>query len=219
MSAASPPESSLPIMETFFSFQGEGPSIGVPSFFVRLTGCNLHCRWCDTTYASWKAEWQRARWMSVDEILQTLPPDVDPEGVLMVITGGEPFLHREGPRAPVLDELVQRGAALFGHGVEFETNGSFQPPDPYLRDSIAFNVSPKLPSAQAGNWEPDGRWRVDFDAWRAIQRSRFKFVVGNLDDLAEVDRIVGQYELPVERIYIMPEGATMSAPARAATTA
>jgi 7-carboxy-7-deazaguanine synthase len=208
MTKSLPPNDALPVMETFYSLQGEGPKTGVPAFFVRFTGCNLHCSWCDTTYASWKAEWQNAQWMKVDEILDSYPKTVLPAGVLMVLTGGEPLLQRQGPRAAALDALVEQGCSLFGHGVEFETNGTFQPPAFYLRDDIAFNVSPKLPSAQAGNWDPEGRWRVDFDAWLEIPRARFKFVVGSDTDLEAVDRLVSSHRLPVERVNIMLEGAT-----------
>ena len=56
----------LPISETFFSVQGEGKLTGVPSFFIRTSGCNLRCTWCDTPYASWNPE-RTIR--SVDELV------------------------------------------------------------------------------------------------------------------------------------------------------
>ena len=64
--APAPQAGSLPISETFVSIQGEGKLTGVPSWFCRVSGCNLRCSWCDTPYASWKPEGTRR---TVDELL------------------------------------------------------------------------------------------------------------------------------------------------------
>src|SRR5882762_2494054 len=121
------------VSEIFFTLQGEGPSAGTPAHFLRLQGCTVGCHWCDTRY-SWDAGggesldsaaiWDRARSFG--------------NSSLLVVTGGEP-LQQPGLEA-LLREALERWPA-----VEVETSGIGPPPlsDPRL----AWNVSPKLPSA------------------------------------------------------------------------
>jgi 7-carboxy-7-deazaguanine synthase len=208
MSQSDPHVGRLPVSEILYSWQGEGPSIGVPAVFVRFTGCNLHCHWCDTTYASWKAEWRNAEWLTPQKILARIPEHLERSALLIVLTGGEPFLQRSGTRAEVLDELVELACAEAGLGLEFETNGTIRPPSHYDRPEISYNVSPKLPSARAGNWDEGGRWRIQFEFWRQAPRARFKFVLGTMEELAVLDQWVEEYGLPLEKVYVMPEGAS-----------
>ncbi|HEY2574064.1 MAG TPA: 7-carboxy-7-deazaguanine synthase QueE, partial [Verrucomicrobiaceae bacterium] len=77
------------ISEIFFSIQGEGRLAGVPSVFVRSSGCNLRCRWCDTPYASWNPEGEE---MSVAEIMNEV--NRHPANHV-VVTGGEPMIARD----------------------------------------------------------------------------------------------------------------------------
>jgi 7-carboxy-7-deazaguanine synthase len=97
------------IHEIFYSIQGESIYAGLPCTFVRVSGCNLRCRWCDTAYA-----WSGGEELTVPEVLHQVaryPLQ------LVEITGGEPLLQSE---APVLAlELLQRGATVL-----VETNGS-----------------------------------------------------------------------------------------------
>ena len=82
------------IAEIFYSIQGEGILAGVPSIFIRTSGCNLRCHWCDTPYASWKPEGPE---MSIEEILKKISGwDCNH----IVLTGGEPMI------APDLPELA-----------------------------------------------------------------------------------------------------------------
>ena len=76
------------ISEIFYSIQGEGELTGVPSVFVRTSGCNLRCVWCDTPYASWNPEGAD---MSVDQILEEVKKHPARHCVL---TGGEPMITR-----------------------------------------------------------------------------------------------------------------------------
>src|SRR5277367_4250376 len=75
------------IAEIFYSVQGEGSLVGVPSIFVRTSGCNLRCSWCDTPYTSWNPEGAE---MSVDEILNRASEFGGARHV--VLTGGEPMI-------------------------------------------------------------------------------------------------------------------------------
>src|SRR5215470_10913178 len=93
----------LRIAETFYSLQGEGTLVGVPSFFVRTTGCNLRCEWCDTPYTSWHPEGEL---MTVDEVLARLSAFPTRH---VVLTGGEPLL------VPEAEELCARLRATGCH--------------------------------------------------------------------------------------------------------
>ena len=80
----------MQISEIFYSIQGEGARTGVPSVFVRTSGCNLRCRWCDTPYASWKPEGQS---YTVQEAFDAVSRQ--PQARHVVFTGGEPMLVKE----------------------------------------------------------------------------------------------------------------------------
>lgn len=101
----------LPVMEAFYTIQGEGFHQGRAAYFIRLAGCNVGCFWCDVK-ESWDAD--KHPKMAIDEIVQLAGKE---PGRLAVITGGEPLMHN-------LDELTLR---LQSEGFEtnIETSGSF----------------------------------------------------------------------------------------------
>src|SRR5258706_8851752 len=114
----------MKIAEIFYSIQGEGILTGVPSVFVRTSGCNLRCQWCDTPYTSWNPE---GREMTQDEILAEVRAH-QPSHV--VVTGGEPMI------APGIVELTQQ----LGTHVTIETAGTVY--KPVTCDLMS--ISPKL---------------------------------------------------------------------------
>ncbi len=116
------------ISETFFSVQGEGKLTGVPSVFIRTSGCNLRCRWCDTPYASWNPEGDD---VSVEDILAEV--NRHPTRYV-VVTGGEPTI------AAGMRELLQ-GLRDAGKHITIETAGTVMPTD--LACDLA-SLSPKL---------------------------------------------------------------------------
>src|ERR1700691_6312109 len=84
------------ISEIFYSVQGEGMLVGVPSVFVRTSGCNLRCAWCDTPYTSWQPEGEER---SLDSIVD----EVNSHGAShVVVTGGEPMI------GPEIEEMTRR---------------------------------------------------------------------------------------------------------------
>lgn len=192
--------------EIFASLQGEGPSIGRPSTFVRLSRCNLACEWCDTAY-TWRFEGdnrphrdalafdRRANQLALSEEevaarIAALSPD------RLVITGGEPLLQ-----GAALARLV---TLLGGMHVEIETNGTVAPHaalDPLVHQ---FNVSPKL--AHSGNPEALALIPERLSAWAADPRAVFKFVVADERDVAQVLALQAQYAIPGDRLFLMPEG-------------
>ena len=196
--------------EVFASLQGEGASMGRPSTFVRLSRCNLACQWCDTAY-TWrftgdnrfhrdelaferKANQVMAEEADVARMVADLPPD------RLVITGGEPLL--QGP------QLVRMLAALDearpGMHVEIETNGSVAPHASLDARVQQYNVSPKL--AHSGNPAELALVPERLDAWAADPRAYFKFVVAEPADVDEVRALKERYNIPAERIFLMPEG-------------
>lgn len=126
-----------PIVEHFYTLQGEGYWAGTPAYFVRLGGCDVGCTWCDTRY-SWKKDgWQQA---SIAEILawvRQMP------GHHVVITGGEPAMH---PLSPLVQAL--KDAGFF---VQIETSGAYPPPA-VLPDWIT--LSPKRFKPPDPQWYP-----------------------------------------------------------------
>jgi organic radical activating enzyme len=177
----------LRVSEVFTSVQGEGPSVGTPSVFVRLQGCSVGCAWCDTRY-SWEAG--RGEELTLDSLLRQVAA-AGPQNV--VVTGGEPLEH------PALVPLVQRLRAL-PRRVEVETAGITVPPDLPVDQ---WNVSLKLahsgvPAARRLNAPAVDRFR-ELGAW-------FKFVVGDEGDLEEVLAIQSRHALPSDRILLMPLG-------------
>src|SRR5947208_1371630 len=88
------------IAEIFYSVQGEGSLVGVPSVFIRTSGCNLRCVWCDTPYTSWKPEGDE---LDVGEILSRV--DTHRQARHVVVTGGEPMI---APQIVELTECLRR---------------------------------------------------------------------------------------------------------------
>ena len=200
--------------EIFASLQGEGPSMGVPVAFVRLSRCNLACTWCDTAY-SWRFEGDNrphrdgiAFDRKANQV--TLSPQETAARIAalgqkrLVITGGEPLLQ-----AGALAEML---AHLPDIAVEIETNGTVAPPARLDVRVDQYNVSPKL--AHSGNPATQALLPERLDAWAAEPRAFLKFVIAAPEDVAEVLALQARYRFRPERVFLMAEG-TDSASLRA----
>jgi 7-carboxy-7-deazaguanine synthase len=188
------------IAEIFHSIQGEGLLAGVPSIFIRTSGCNLRCHWCDTPYASWKSEGPE---MSVEEILKKLTEwNCDH----IVLTGGEPMI------APDLPELATALKKQKKH-ITIETAGTILPNG--IPCDLA-SISPKL-SNSTPSPERDPAWAKKHEATRLkpeviaewIRKYPFqlKFVVSSENDLAEIKNLLSHVPpVPSDTILLMPEG-------------
>lgn len=192
--------------EIFASLQGEGPSIGRPSVFIRLSRCNLACVWCDTAY-TWRftgdnrphrddEAFDRAAnqvTLSEEDAARRIAELDVPR---LVITGGEPLLQ-----APALARMIGHLPKMH---VEVETNGTV-PPSPAL-DALVdqYNVSPKL--AHSGNPAELALPSDRLAHWAAEPRAFFKFVVATPEDVEEVRAIQQGHAIPATRIFLMPEG-------------
>ncbi|MFJ8752172.1 7-carboxy-7-deazaguanine synthase QueE [Streptomyces sp. NPDC102441] len=180
------------------TFQGEGPSTGVPALFIRLAQCNLTCSWCDTKYTwDWKQYdiKKETHRRSVDELI-TWALACDTE--LVVISGGEPLLQQRA-----LVHLV-RGLLADGKRVEFETNGTVAPDPQLLMDGVRFNVSPKL--ANSGVAEDKRVIPTALEVFASSGRAVFKFVTRTVAELDEIQQLVDRHHLAP--VYVMPEGTT-----------
>jgi len=178
------------ISEIFLSLQGEGPSAGTPAHFLRLQGCDVGCHWCDTKY-SWDAGGGSE--MEADEIWRRARALGD--APLLVVTGGEPLEH------PGLPDLILQALQRWTR-VEVETSGIGPPPLSHPR--LAYNVSPKLPSATP-RWADT--WRHGPE-WIAEPNATFKIVVGDPPDADDARRLIAERGLPRDRVMLMPEGMT-----------
>jgi 7-carboxy-7-deazaguanine synthase len=188
------------IAEIFHSIQGEGLLAGVPSIFIRTSGCNLRCHWCDTPYASWKPEGPE---MSVEEVLKKLTAwNCDH----VVLTGGEPMI------APDLPELATVLKTQKKH-ITIETAGTTLPNG--IPCDLA-SLSPKL-SNSSPSPERDPAWAKKHEATRLqpevisewIRKYPFqlKFVVSSENDLAEIKDLLSRLPpVPLHQILLMPEG-------------
>lgn len=199
--------------EIFRSIQGEGVNAGRVRAFVRLSGCNLHCVWCDTPYTwNWQGtKWPHERAPKYDQASETIEMEVDAVAAAVaalpaedpteavVITGGEPLAQMPGLIA-LAEQLKQAGRLI-----EIETNGSI-PPDPRLAELVGlFMVSPKL--AHSGNAPALALRATPLAAFAALDSAVFKFVARTPADLGEVAAVAERHAIPAERIIIiMPEG-------------
>ncbi len=196
--------------EIFSSLQGEGPSMGRPSIFVRLSRCNLACHWCDTAY-TWRftgdnrphrdeVAFERGdNQLTLDEADVAALILAHPEDRL-VITGGEPLLQGAA-LAQLVALLKDTRPALH---IEIETNGTVAP-HPAL-DALVdqFNVSPKL--AHSGNAAALALVPEQLTEWARDPRAWFKFVVASSADLGEIAGLQDRYEIAADHLFVMPEG-------------
>ena len=194
------------IAEIFHSLQGEGELTGVPSVFVRTSGCNLRCNWCDTPYASWQPEGAQ---MSVAEIVAEVKKHPARH---VVLTGGEPMVATE------IRELAAELKKL-GYHLTIETAATIAP------DGIACDLASLSPKLK--NSAPDGRlsavWREKHEAlrwqpevvraWLDHYGYQLKFVVTQVADVDEIERMLAQLGggIPKAKVLLMPEGTTVEA--------
>ena len=189
------------IAEIYRSFQGEGLLTGTEAVFVRTSGCNLRCWFCDTPYTSWSPEGED---FSVDEVLKRVAAHDVP---YVVITGGEPLLWRD--LVPLTAELRQSG-----RHVTIETAGTRY--EPVACDMMS--ISPKLASSTPPT-ETAGHWHTRHEATRhapdVIRRLtseyayQLKFVIDQPGDCVEVQRWLKSFpQVDRRQVLLMPQGTT-----------
>lgn len=167
------------VVEIFTSINGEGPKAGQIAVFVRMQGCNLDCKYCDTAWAN--EENCRFHWTSTEEILE-LVRSMWIKNV--TITGGEPLLQED------IRELLEALAKEPGIEVEIETNGSVDlMPYMDMENRPSFTMDYKLPSSGAEDE------MVMSNLSCIDKRDTVKFVVGDVEDLVRAKEVIDEYDL------------------------
>lgn len=194
------------ISEIFHSVQGEGELTGIPSVFVRTSGCNLRCTWCDTRYASWEPE---GRQLSLEAVLEEI---LSYPSSHVVLTGGEPMVAKGMP------ELAAQLRAAGKH-ITIETAGTILP------EGIACDlasISPKLAHSTPVPGEASADWiarhestRLQPDvlrAWIGAYRHQLKFVFSQPSDLEEIESVIHSIGVPIppHQVLLMPEGIAVA---------
>ena len=189
------------ISEIFYSIQGEGRLLGMPSVFIRTSSCNLRCVWCDTPYTSWRPE---GRDWNVKKILREVHKYPARH---VVVTGGEPLL------APEIEELTQELKRNGAH-VTIETAATIF--KPVACDLIS--MSPKL--ANSTPWKrAKGKFakmheerRLNFGVLQKFIEGydyQLKFVVERRQDLTEIRDLLDQLDgVDRARVLVMAQGKT-----------
>jgi len=203
-------EDDLPINELFCSLQGEGRLAGVPSVFVRTSGCNLRCWFCDSYHTSWEPT---GDWYSVGDIVAAVD-EYDADHV--VLTGGEPLVHERS--VDLLESLDDRG-----YHTTVETNGTIYRDAPIDLASVSPKLESSTPTPERDP-KGDGEWadrhedrRLDVDVLAEFvegYETQLKFVVTGPEDMAEIETLVEDVRgaadaaVPDEAVLLMPEGQT-----------
>ena len=192
----------MKISELFFSIQGEGELTGIPSVFVRTSGCNLRCRWCDTKYSSWTPEGEN---VDIEELVEKV---CSYPARHVVITGGEPMIAKDIKE--FVDLLKQSGKHI-----TIETAGTIAPNG--IQCDLA-SISPKLSDSTPEIGEISEEWikrhdstRIDYNIlneWIDSYEFQLKFVVSRREEINEVKCIIDKIESDIlpEKVLLMPEG-------------
>ena len=174
----------MKINEIFYSLQGEGVLIGVPTTFIRTTGCNLRCSWCDTKYA-----YEEGKEITIEDILDKVKEFPTNH---VCLTGGEPLLQKGSVM------LIQRLCDC-GFEVCLETNGSQSIEELPCLGSLMISLDVKCPSS--GMHE-----KMDYSNIELLSlNDQLKFIIGDENDYAYAKEIIAKYK-PVCSVIMMPVG-------------
>lgn len=180
--------SQVEISEIFYSLQGESTYQGMPCVFIRLSGCNLRCSWCDTKYSHAPGEW-----LSFDEIVHAI--SLYP-CKLVELTGGEPIWQEAS--IPLMDRLVD-----LGYTVLLETNGSLDISE--VPDEVIKIVDVKCPGSDCG----DSFMKYNLRSLR--EHDELKFVLTNYPDYEFAKAFLEIHKPQVNAIHFSPV-STLLAP-------
>lgn len=168
-------EPMLRINEIFYSIQGEGLHQGLPTIFVRVSGCNLNCSWCDTPYAR---DFDSGKDMRLSEIIKELKKY---SADYICITGGEPLLQKR------VKALIYKLLKL-GYMVDIETNGSVSLENLAYDKKLFISLDIKCPSSKMER-------QMDFSNISLLKRSdQLKFVLADLKDYRYAKNIIKRYK-------------------------
>jgi len=176
----------MKICEYFRSIQGEGLTIGVPTYFIRTAGCNLRCVWCDTTYAQ-----EGGIEMSVDEIMDMVDDTED-----VCITGGEPTLQKDMPK--LIERLIKAGKRIV-----IETNGSRDISWIPKNEKIIVSLDVKCPSSGMS------QHNLVANLSHVGKKDQLKFVIGDQVDLNYAIRYIRENKTNANVIFCAVGGTDL----------
>ncbi len=169
----------MKVNEIFFSIQGEGKEIGKPTVFVRLTGCNLRCNWCDTEYAFYEG-----KEMDVKDVLSEVEKHIIKR---VCITGGEPLLQRSD-LMKLLNILLEKG-----YEISLETNGSL--PIDGIPDKVLISMDWKTPSSG------ESERMLESNLSLLKSKDQLKFVIADENDYEYAKSFLKSREIPCEIVF------------------
>jgi 7-carboxy-7-deazaguanine synthase len=176
----------MKINEIFFSLQGEGLFVGTPTLFIRLTGCNLRCSFCDTTYA-----YEKGTQMSISAIVKEIQKF---HCTTVCITGGEPLLQKKTPL--LIDTLIEKG-----YFICLETNGSKTIKNLVGKKHLCISLDIKCPSS--GSHEKMVMSNISY----LSKRDQLKFIIKNKKDYEYAIHVLEKYK-PVCPVFFQPVWGT-----------
>jgi 7-carboxy-7-deazaguanine synthase len=200
LEAATAPSNVMKVSEIFYSIQGEGKLMGVPSLFVRLSGCNLRCTWCDTPYASWNPQGEEIALQPLLDRIDAFAPRH------VVLTGGEPMIFPEV--VDLSQELARRDIHL-----TLETAATLYRPMALNLASLSPKLSNSTPLQRDGGQfaRAHDRQRLNIPVIQQFIATapdfQLKFVVSDQTDLAEIEALLARLQgwTPAD-VLLMPEG-------------
>jgi 7-carboxy-7-deazaguanine synthase len=173
----------MKISEIFFSLQGEGLEIGLPTVFVRLFACDLRCSWCDTMYA---VEGRDFRDCSLSEVLNEIEKH---ECKRVCITGGEPLIQIEEVEE-LSNHLIQNNYTIL-----LETSGHKMPPPVLWTENSTISMDCKCPSSTMQD-------RMDFSLFNELRpKDQLKFVIQDEVDYKYATEILNRYNIKANVIF------------------
>ena len=176
----------MKVNEIFYSIQGEGLLVGVPSIFLRFAGCNLRCSFCDTKYA-----YKQGTEMSIQEILDEIKKFAC---TYICLTGGEPLLQKDTTK--LIESLLQKN-----YKICLETNGSISIKKLVGKKSLIISLDIKCPSS--GSHEQMNMKNISY----LSKKDQLKFIIKNKEDYAYAKKILKKYNSPCT-VFFQPVWGT-----------
>ena len=172
----------MKINEIFYSIQGEGKWTGLPNIFIRTTGCNLRCSFCDTKYA-----YDEGKEIEIDEILKQISKY---PCRYVCITGGEPLLQEDLPN--LINDLLGND-----YEISLETNGSQNIKNLLNFKSLLISLDIKCPSSNMQE-------KNDFENIKLLRKEdQLKLIIKNKEDYNYAKKIVEEYK-PICTVFFQP---------------
>ena len=183
----------LLVSELFLTIQGEGRRIGTSCVLLRLYGCSVQCKWCDSKFAWNKGEEYEC--LTVKQILRKIYKMKSADLFYLLVSGGEPLLQ-EGLLLELIDLLVRLNSKW---QIEIETSGVYQP---IYHPNICYSVSPKLSNASP----KFTNGYKHLSNYASLKNTYFKFVVEKEEDFEEIIKIVALNNISSDLVYISGQG-------------